>query len=183
VYDSYHIPAYQWSDILGKDGADSLRNTNIDAIFLGLWLDSSHGRDLLESGFDGIYTYFASDGFSYGSTIKNFPYITKFCRKNNLICNLSVGPGYDDTKIRPWNSQNSKSRNDGKYYKNMFEKAIDAKPNIISITSFNEWGEGTQIEPAVEKEGFLDYGDGGTYKYIDITKEYVSTFKIKRDEL
>lgn len=182
VYDSYHILPHQWSDILKKESDNTLRNTNIDAIFLGLWLDSHHGRDLADSGFDGIYTYFSSDGFSYGSTIRNFPMIVKFCQKNSLICNLSIGPGYDDTKIRPWNHQNTKGRKDGNYYKNMFEKAIASKPNMISISTFNEWGEGTQIEPAVDKVGYLDYGEAGSYKYIDITKQYVNEF-LKDNEL
>jgi len=30
----------------------------------------------------------------------------------------------------------------------MFSSAIDSIPDLISITSFNEWHEGTQIEPA-----------------------------------
>ena len=31
----------------------------------------------------------------------------------------------------------------------MFNDAIEANPDYISVTSYNEWGEGTQIEPAV----------------------------------
>lgn len=176
VYDSYHIFPYSWANILTPQGTDSLRNTNIDAIFLGLWLDSQHGRDLLESGFDGIYTYFSSNSFSFGSTISNFKIISKFCKKNKLIVNLSIGPGYNDTKIRPWNIANTKNRNNGKYYTNAWEKAIDANPDMISITSFNEWGEGSQIEPAIKKLGYSDYGDDGSYKYIDLTKQYVDKF-------
>ena len=176
VYDSYHILPYSWAAILKPDGENTLRNTNIDATFLGLWLESQHGRDLLDSGFDGVYTYFSSDGFSYGSTIANFRMISKYCQKNGLICNLSVGPGYNDSQIRPWNKVNTKDRKDGRYYKSMFEKAIDANPEMISITSFNEWGEGTNIEPAVTKEGYRDYGDAGSYKYIDLTKHYVNEF-------
>lgn len=36
----------------------------------------------------------------------------------------------------------------GKYYKDMWNAAIQANPLVIAITSFNEWGEGTQIEAA-----------------------------------
>ena len=56
VYDSYHISPTSWSSILNSESDNSVRNTNIDAVFLGLWLDHHHGRDLLDSGFDGIYT-------------------------------------------------------------------------------------------------------------------------------
>jgi hypothetical protein len=30
----------------------------------------------------------------------------------------------------------------------MWNRALDAGSDVVSITSFNEWGEGTQIEPA-----------------------------------
>jgi hypothetical protein len=30
----------------------------------------------------------------------------------------------------------------------MWKKAMNAAPHVVSITSYNEWGEGTQIEPA-----------------------------------
>jgi len=36
----------------------------------------------------------------------------------------------------------------------MWTKALRAVPDVVSITSFNEWGEGTQIEPA--KSFYLD---------------------------
>lgn len=39
----------------------------------------------------------------------------------------------------------------GGYYDRMFTAAIDCLPDVISITSYNEWGEGTQIEPSVPK--------------------------------
>jgi len=42
----------------------------------------------------------------------------------------------------------------------MFEAAIRINPELIAITSFNEWHEGTQIEPAIpKKEGDYQYED------------------------
>ena len=61
---------------------------------------------------------------------------------------LSVGPGYVDHNIRPWNTHNSRHRAHGHYYNDMWQKAMDANPDAMSVTSYNEWGEGTQIEPA-----------------------------------
>jgi len=43
---------------------------------------------------------------------------------------ISVGPGYDDSKIRPWNSQNIKKRGkDGEY----FEKGLNSGSFSFSI--------------------------------------------------
>jgi glycoprotein endo-alpha-1,2-mannosidase len=51
---------------------------------------------------------------------------------------------------------------------------------LFSITSFNEWGEGTQIEPAVALETlprtYLEYKDNDPYLYLNITSEYVKKF-------
>ncbi len=48
-----------------------------------------------------------------------------------MICDLSVGPGYDDSLIRPWNSHNTKDRENGKYYRRAWDKAIDAQPDFV----------------------------------------------------
>ena len=105
----------------------------------------------MDSGFDAAYTYFASDGFTYGSTISNWPTMARFAATHHLLFVPSVGPGYDDSKIRPWNKRNSKARMGGRYYEQMWSAAMGAGATLVSITSYNEWGEGTQIEPALPK--------------------------------
>ena len=110
VYDSYHISPDEWSRMLLPGGSHSIRGSARDVFSIGLWLDREHGQDLAQSGFDGAYSYFASDGFSFGSTSVNWKHMTGFCRDLGLSCSLSVGPGYDDTKIRPWNGRSTRSR-------------------------------------------------------------------------
>ena len=44
-------------------------------------------------GFDGFYTYFASDGFVFGSSRANWPSMVDFANKNGMLSSLSVGPG------------------------------------------------------------------------------------------
>jgi len=156
VYDSYHLQPIDWARLLTPSGELSIRNTAMDAVMIGLWLQHEHGRDLKEAGFDGIYSYFASESFSYGSSTSNWRSMCQFCRKFELLCVLSVGPGYNDSLIRPWNDHNSRARGTiptnpgagGAYYDAMWNRALDAGSDVVSITSFNEWGEGTQIEPA-----------------------------------
>jgi glycoprotein endo-alpha-1,2-mannosidase len=86
-----------------------------------------------------------------------------FADEHHLKFIPSVGPGYSDNRIRPWNIQNTKSRDDGSYYDNFFQSAIDAHVKWIGITSYNEWHEGTQIEPAKPMSfGAYNYQDYGT---------------------
>ena len=151
VYDSYLTTKEEWSSVLQGDSINTIRGTKYDAIVIGLWVDEGEEDFFLHSGFDGFYTYFASDDFTFGSSIKNWKYLSDWAKTNDKIFIPCVGPGYSDTRIRPWNEQNFKSREEGKYYDNMFKSAINLWPEFIGITSFNEWHEGTQIEPALEK--------------------------------
>jgi len=48
--------------------------------------------------------------------------------------------------------RNQRYRENGAYYDRMFEAGIAVDLPDISITSFNEWHEGTQIEPATPKK-------------------------------
>lgn len=102
VYDSYHTEPAEWAEHLCPAGARSLRGTPDDGFFVGLWLHREHGQDLRAACFDGFYTYFASAGFSYGSTPRNWRSMVEFGAQHGLRSALSVGPGYDDERIRPW---------------------------------------------------------------------------------
>ncbi len=182
VYDSYRISAEEWRKILDPDGDMTIRNTDIDATLVGIWMLKSSGDFFLESGFDGFYTYHVSDAYVYASNPVNWPEMATFALENDLMFIPCAGPGYIDTRIRPWNSRVTKNRDDGAYYQYMFQSAVDVHPKIIGITSFNEWHEGTQIEPAIPKTlqsySYEDYGkDIDPMFYIHMTRELVDKFK------
>jgi len=181
LYDSYKITSEEWSKLLKPEGIHSVRNSNIDATIIGLWVHENEGEFFINSGFDGFYTYFASDGFAYGSTTSNWLYLSEFAAGNNLIFIPSVGPGYNDTRIRPWNNRNTKKRETGNYYEKMFKSASGLNPDYITITSFNEWHEGTQIEPAISKNltnfTYEDYGRGiDPHFYINKTRDLIKEY-------
>ncbi|KAK6636794.1 hypothetical protein RUM43_010457 [Polyplax serrata] len=183
VYDSYRTPAFAWKELLATNGNISVRGTEEDGIFLGLLVDASHKVEIKRARFDGFYTYFATNGFSYGSTWKNWKTLAAMARQQDLIFVPSVGPGYVDTRIRPWNSANTRHRRHGKYYEVGWRTALSADVQHISITSFNEWHEGTQIEPAVRKTiqnySYLDYEPEGPDFYMNLTKFWVNTYTKK----
>ncbi|XP_039271173.2 glycoprotein endo-alpha-1,2-mannosidase-like protein isoform X1 [Styela clava] len=178
VYDSYLIPANQWSKILKKRAEISIRGSIFDAVVIGLLVEKKHIWELSSAGFDGFYTYFAAEKFSYGSTRRYWREIESFAIENKMIFIPSIGPGYDDTSVRPWNNINSRKRNDGAYYETGWHKATTLSTvNIVSITSFNEWHEGTQIEPASPqsrhgKSVYLTYEPHDPDYYLKLTKKW-----------
>ena len=102
--------------------------------------------------FSGLYTY---DTVTYGARV-----LARVCNEAHalhLLCAPSVGPGYDAR--RAVGDPNVKPRRRGATYDEMWHAAIAAGADRITITSFNEWQEGTQIEPAVP----LRLGE---YRYI-----------------
>jgi hypothetical protein len=101
-------------------------------------------------GFNGFYTY---DFVDYGGA--KFARLCDEAHARGLLCMPSVGPGYDG--VRAGEQSISRGRRDGATYDALWKAAIRARPDGITITSFNEWGEGTQIEPAEAKPGYLSY--------------------------
>lgn len=78
----------------------------------------------------------------------------------------TVMPGYDDTRTqRP--ARFARGRAGGGFYGATWQAAINSRPDWIIITSFNEWVEGTQIEPSVS------YGN----LYLDLTRQFAAQFK------
>jgi hypothetical protein len=92
-------------------------------------------------GFDGIYTY---DVVVYGAD--KFARLCKQAHAVKLLCAPSVGPGYDAR--RGSGDPVVKLRRNGATYDSMWKMAIQAGADRVTITSYNEWHEGTQIEPA-----------------------------------
>jgi len=102
------------------------------------------------SGFDGLYTY---DVVTWNGSL--FRRLCSQARAAGLLCAPSVGPGYDarlstrDEAVRP--------RLHGVTYDRMWKTAIRAGADLVTITSYNEWQEGTQIEPARLQVGRPSY--------------------------
>ncbi|XP_066280514.1 glycoprotein endo-alpha-1,2-mannosidase-like [Branchiostoma lanceolatum] len=181
VYDSYNLPAKDWRNLLSPSGSHTIRNTAYDAIFLGLLVELKHKNEILQGGFDGFYTYFATNGFTYGSSFSNWKTLKQFANQNKMMFVPSIGPGYVDTRVRPWNGRNTRKRLNGKYYNDAFQAAFDVTPEIISVTSFNEWHEGTQVEMAVPKKvgeyTYNDYTPNSPEFYLQLTRNWSEKFK------
>ena len=133
-----------------------------------------------EGHFDGIYTY---DVLVYGPD--SFGRLCAQAHTAGLLCAPSVGPGYDaraavgDIRVKP--------RRAGETYDAMWQGAIAAGADLITITSYNEWHEGTQIEPARTRQGYGSYtgawgirGSRASTAYLDRTTWWAQRFGITR---
>eukprot|EP00775_Hariotina_reticulata_P013015 gene13015-13144_t len=185
VYDSYQIPPADWSNMLAPQGQVTVRGTDLDGVFIGLILESQDCEAIKAGGFDGMYTYFASDVVSYASKPDNWLQLARWAKANDKLFVVSVGAGYDDSKIRPWNEAATRPREGGARYRRYWEAAHSSGAPLVSITSFNEWGEGTQIEPAQPwtdsstGRAYQDYGsEGGPDLYLNITRDIASTVSV-----
>jgi hypothetical protein len=129
VYHPFEVPDQDWPAAIGSlSGVELLAETGNPA------------RAAVD-GFQGVYTY---DILTYGAA--SFRSLCARARAVQLICAPSVGPGYEairatgDARVRP--------RLNGATYDGMWRAAIRAGAGRITITSYNEWHEGTQVEPA-----------------------------------
>ena len=96
---------------------------------------------------DGIHTYIPI-GIDFSVLEEIYSNASTVAISQNKLFFATVVPGYDDTGVRT--TGYIVEREDGDYYRSMWETAKTSDPGGFIITSFNEWHEGTEIEPSVE---------------------------------
>ena len=128
------------------------------------------------AAFDGVYTY---DFMTWSGG--KFARLCAQAHALALLCAPSVGPGYDGR--RAGEPPARRTRRNGATYDALWTAAIAARPDVISITSYNEWGEGTQIEPAEDRSGYRGYdgawglsGDAARSAYLTRTALWTARF-------
>ncbi len=122
--------------------------------------------------FDGLYQY---DGSAHLST-DSWASLAALARNLGKIFVPNVAPGYDETRAAGGRAYLTVDRENGARYDRLWAAALAAGVDFVAITSFNEWHEGTQIEPAIPKAGYKDYGGMSPNYYIERTFHWVSQF-------
>jgi hypothetical protein len=159
-YNVSRLPVATWQSL--REQADPGRKA--------LWI--AEGTDLAyQVVFDGHHLYSITwpnrippsrTCTSWGSRVRKY----NQSHGTQKLWVATVMPGYDDRKIRPVNGF-ARSRDGGEYYRQSWRAAIDSRPHWVIINSFNEWPEGSYIEPS------RSYGD----LYLDLTREWSARFK------
>ncbi len=135
-----------------------------------LWIAEGTRPHYLEA-FDGLYLYSvawsttpASVLTRWGNEVRQW----EAAHGQSRLWVATVMPGYDDMVLaaqRP--DAFVRARSDGNYYRACWQGAIQSQADWVVITSFNEWIEGSHIEPSTT------YGD----VYIGLTAKLAAAYR------
>lgn len=168
--DQSERPVEYWAS-----GVDAIHAVD-DAFVVACPCGGRYAESVLGGHFDGAYNYASlfldQEDFTWAQT-------------------LPAGSLYIPS-VMPGSAQNAIGAPDlfvdragGDAYRAQWAAALDAlvRPALVSITSFNEWHEGSQIEPAVAGHtssapgrAWLDYGGLAGDGYLSLTRELISEY-------
>jgi len=133
------------------------------------WVERGH--------FDGLYNYIhvhleEENVFNWSRCIPSGAWYVPSVIPGNSPNRI----GYPEDLYEP--------RRDGETYIAQWEAALGTgvQPHLVAVTSFNEWHEGTQIEPAAygisngRGYNYDDYGPLGEQGYLTLTRQWVDRF-------
>jgi hypothetical protein len=177
IYRAQDFSATDWQPVLSElSGLTVWAESFWDGLEAG-WVQDFAAQ----AGFDGVYSY---DPYDLAGA--DLPGICGLARMRHLLCSPSVAPGF--SAVRATGQSAVRSRAGGGTYDDMWAGAIASKPDVISITSYNEWHEGSMIEPATAKclaDGFCyetydgawgQSGAGAAVAYLQHTGQWMARY-------
>jgi glycoprotein endo-alpha-1,2-mannosidase len=143
----HQVPLAEWQDVIAQ-----IRHDNPGGVTLiADALDPKY-----VSTFDGASTYNITGQTQHKSPPQirewahaAYPKIVAAAGPGK-ISTVTVIPGYDDSKLGRPAPRPITDRWGGETYRVLWQEAIAAAPDYVLITSWNEWHEGSEIEPSVE---------------------------------
>lgn len=152
-------------------GVDTWRNirSQSDPDYANVWISEGTDTGYL-AVFDGHHLYSNTWNPPADLTATNQKFAARVAASAadfgaSKLWVATVMPGYNDAKIRA--SGFARDRENGAYFARAWQAAIASRPSWIVINSFNEWPEGSYIEPSAA------FGD----QYLALAAEWSGTFK------
>jgi len=150
------LSSAQWASV--REGLD---DADVDPFLIG----DGVGGDTLDV-FDGLHDY-ATFIWPLDDVENRYESASLLCDLKGKLFAATVAPGLDKAGIGQ--PEVFVDRRNGDFYRDLWEIAILNAADWVLITSYNEWHEGTEIEPSVE------YGA----EYLDLTRELADRWRIE----
>jgi glycoprotein endo-alpha-1,2-mannosidase len=157
-----------------REAMDSIHGLSEGALIIA---NTTQGSWINEGHFDGLYNYASlhleeSNGFNWARSLPP-----------NSLYMPSVIPGFSAQRVGYAESTHV-DRQDGQTYNEQWTAALGVgiQPELVTITSFNEWHEGSMIEPV---QFGVEDGKGYTYAnfggltpegYLDLTGAWIEKY-------
>ncbi len=139
--------------------------TAVDPDHAAYWIAEGLDLSYLET-FDGLHLYSIAWAGSPAAELSKWPPRIQKVENRLGVDKLwvaTVMPGYNDLNLGRADSF-VRARNNGDFYRQTWNAARKTEPDMLIITSFNEWLEGTQIEASTTYGNF----------YLDLTRQLVN---------
>jgi len=144
-----------WRSLIGEVDPD--RNA--------VWIAETDSPMYLDV-FDGVFFYNVAGLADPGGLLARLGNAVRGSGDDKLWIATAM-PGYDDTRVPGRSNRFAVDRGDGAFFRRTFDAAAGSSPDWIMIVSFNEWVEGSQLEPSASYGGL----------YLDISRELTSDWK------
>lgn len=156
-----------------QEAMDRLHAENPGAIVL---TDQNDPHWVMGGHFDGSYNYGVLEQDQVG-------YTWALGLPTGAWYVPGINPGFSARRIG-YEDWVDTPRRDGDTYNDRWERmfAVGVEPALVAITTFNEWHEGTQIEPAAsgmttpDGYAYLDYETLAPDGYLAMTREWSEAF-------